>query len=288
MDQIQTEEMLSTIPRYKESAHAFSHVLHNLVLGNSQARQAADLFHGTWLGHPLHAVLTDLTIGAWVLGTLFDFLGLFTRSKTTQRAADRMISMGNASAVPTALAGITDFSTIPHRATATGATHGLLNTVGLALNLLSARERKSGRQGSGVFLSTITSSLLLVTAWLGGELSYRYRIGVDKTGNPSGPEDWQPVMNDEDLVENQPVRVEAGGFPVLLYRHAGGIYAIGAVCGHEGGPLEKGSFNDLRVTCPWHQSVYDLKDGGVVHGPTVYAEPRFQVRVQNGKVEVKR
>lgn len=289
MDQINTEEMLSTIPRYKEGAQAVAHGLHNLVLeGGEPTRQAADVLHGTWLGHPLHAILTDVTIGAWMLGTLFDFFGMFDRSKTAQRAADQMIAIGTASAVPTALAGITDFSSIAHRAATTGATHGLLNLTALALNFLSVRKRRSGGRAMGVFLSTATSSMLLLTSWLGGELVYRYRIGVNKTGDPSGFEDWQTAMKDEDLAEDQPVRVEVSGFPVLLYRHAGEIYAIGAVCGHESGALEQGTFDGLCVTCPIHQSVYDLRDGSVVHGPAVYAEPSFQVRVKDGQVQVKR
>ena len=38
----------------------------------------ADLLHGKWLGHPLHPVLTDLTLGAWVSGAALDLIGLAT------------------------------------------------------------------------------------------------------------------------------------------------------------------------------------------------------------------
>src|SRR5260370_7310349 len=41
------------------------------------------LVHGTWLGHPLHPVLTDIPIGAWTLAVLFDILYLFP---TTHRS----------------------------------------------------------------------------------------------------------------------------------------------------------------------------------------------------------
>jgi len=34
-------------------------------------------------------------------------------------------------------------------------------------------------------------------------------------------------------------------------------------------------------------SVYDLRDGGVVHGPSTCAEPDYDVRVQTGRIELK-
>ena len=84
-----------------------------------------------------------------------------------------------------------------------------------------------------------------------------------------------------------PRRVEVEGSPVLLYRYQGRVYAIGAACGHDGGALEEGTFEGYCVTCPLHQSVYDLRDGSVVHGPTTYAEPQYEVRVQQGTLEVR-
>jgi nitrite reductase/ring-hydroxylating ferredoxin subunit len=41
------------------------------------------------------------------------------------------------------------------------------------------------------------------------------------------------------------------------------------------------------VECPWHQSVYDLQDGSVVHGPSTYAVPAYETRTVDGKVEVR-
>ena len=34
-----------------------------------------DVLHGTWLGHPLHPLLTDLPIGTWTSALLLDWLG---------------------------------------------------------------------------------------------------------------------------------------------------------------------------------------------------------------------
>jgi hypothetical protein len=35
-------------------------------------RQVKNFLHGTWLGHPLHPVLTDVPIGAWTTALALD------------------------------------------------------------------------------------------------------------------------------------------------------------------------------------------------------------------------
>jgi nitrite reductase/ring-hydroxylating ferredoxin subunit/uncharacterized membrane protein len=288
LNKIEPEEILREVPSLQKQAYSISRGVHNWILSGGQARrQAADSLHGTWLGHPLHSVLTDMTIGAWVFSFVLDLLSLNSRSRSIQQSADTLLDLGNATATTTALAGLTDYSTIPDRAVTTGATHALLNTLVLGISLASALLRKKGKRGAGILLSSLSSSILLISAWLGGELAYRYKIGVSKILKPTEPGKWYPSIQDQDLPEMTPKRVEVEGAPVLLYRYQGRIYAIGAVCGHDGGPLDEGTFEGYCVTCPLHQSVYDLRDGSVVHGPTTYAEPQYEVRLREGRLEVR-
>lgn len=288
LNQLDPEEILRTVPNLEQGAQKVASTIHEWVLdGGESRRQAADALHGTWLGHPFHPVLTDVTIGAWVFGTLLDLLGVVTRSKSLAKAGDTLVMIGNLSAIPTAVAGVTDFSTIPPDAAATAAAHGLLNAGGLVLNLMSSRYRASGRRGKGILFSLLTQGVLLVSAWLGGEMVYRYKTGVNRIPPAVRPKDWKPVMDDKELAEGQSRRVEVAGAPVLLYRYGGQVFAMGAVCGHEGGPLDEGKFDEYCVTCPWHQSVYDLRDGSVVHGPTTYVEPIYDTRTLGGKIEVR-
>jgi nitrite reductase/ring-hydroxylating ferredoxin subunit/uncharacterized membrane protein len=292
MDQIQPEKTLQNIPRYKEAARTVSRGLHEKVLqGGKGTRRLADLLHGTWLGHPLHAILTDIVIGSWIFSGLFDWIGLLagpgSTRKSAEETADTLLALGNASAVPTALAGLADYTAIPGRAMTTGASHGLLNTAGLALNLLAQASRKSGQRGRGIFLSAFALGLMTVSAWLGGELVYKYSVGVNKSRYPKEPQDWLPVMEEAELHEQQPRRVSVEGEAVLLYRYGGTVYATGAVCGHDGGPLDEGAFDGLCVECPWHHSVFDLRDGRVLHGPSTYAVPGYAARIMDGKVEIR-
>ncbi|HET6246450.1 MAG TPA: Rieske (2Fe-2S) protein [Tepidisphaeraceae bacterium] len=84
-----------------------------------------------------------------------------------------------------------------------------------------------------------------------------------------------------------PKRVEIDGKPVMLYREGCKVYAIGAVCSHAGGPLDEGKFENGCVTCPWHDSVFDMRDGHIVHGSATFPQPRFAARLHNGQVEIR-
>jgi hypothetical protein len=49
-----------------------------------------DLLSGTWLGHPLHPVFTDVTIGSLTGATLLDFVG----GRRGEPAADVLVGVG--------------------------------------------------------------------------------------------------------------------------------------------------------------------------------------------------
>ena len=83
-----------------------------------------DLLKGAWLGHPLHPMLTDLPIGFWTSAVTLDFLA----PRSGKRAAQLLMGLGSLSAVPSALAGLTDASTIKNRETRrTAAIHAIGN-----------------------------------------------------------------------------------------------------------------------------------------------------------------
>src|SRR6266511_1809130 len=56
--------------------------------------------------------------------------------------------------------------------------------------------------------------------------------------------------------------VSAGGRPVLLLRHDGGLFAVDNRCPHMAFPLEQGSVKDCILTCHWHHARFDLASGG--------------------------
>lgn len=286
-----SDQVIQQLPKVEEPGLRVARGIHNqIVNGGETVRSAADVLHGTrWLGHPLHPVLTDVTLGAWMMGFIFDVLSLLTlrRWRSSRHAADTLTTLGTLTAIPTALAGIADYSAIKKQAARHGTLHGLINTVMLGLYILSVRARRGGHWVTGILYSSAAFGLGLVSAWLGGELVYNLRVGVNHSQPARRPANWMPVLPEDDLTEGHPQRVRVEGQDILLYRRDGMIYAIGAVCSHAGGPLEQGQFYDYCVQCPWHDSVYDLRDGSVVHGPTTYNQPVYQVRLMNGHIEVR-
>src|SRR4051794_15445664 len=66
--------------------------------GGAVAQPLADILHGTWLGHPLHPVLTDIPIGAWTVALVLDALGAVS-DQDFEAGADAAIALGLAGAV---------------------------------------------------------------------------------------------------------------------------------------------------------------------------------------------
>lgn len=59
------------------------------------------------------------------------------------------------------------------------------------------------------------------------------------------------------------MHVEPEGKPIVLAMVNDNIYAMDAVCSHEGGPLEDGTLQGYELTCPWHYAVFDVRNAKV-------------------------
>ncbi|GAB4527535.1 MAG: hypothetical protein OHK0046_45400 [Anaerolineae bacterium] len=258
-----------------------------LVNRGEPTREVADALHGKWLGHPLHPVLTDITIGSFALGMVFDVLGWLPGGHNMRLTADKLTTVGTLAAIPTAITGMAEYSAIKQDAARYGAAHGLLNSAVLLCYVRSVAARLTGHRAKAFFYSLVGLTLLGVSGWIGGELVYQHRVGVNHV--PAGEiPDWTPAMALADLPEGEPMRVEANGVPVLLFRRGDEVSAINAVCSHAGGPLEEGRVVDGDcVECPWHQSVFNMRTGKVVHTPAVYNQPRYEVRLVDDQIEVR-
>jgi nitrite reductase/ring-hydroxylating ferredoxin subunit/uncharacterized membrane protein len=257
--------------------------------GGSIGPSVGNILHGTWLGHPLHAVLTDVPIGSWTAAAVFDALEKTTGSRIIGRTADAAITVGLIGATAAAVTGLADWSKVgggrPRRI---GLVHGLLNITASACYITSLclrrhHSRQTGRQFA--MLGFLVSNL---SAYLGGHLVYNEKIGVDYTAGFSPPKDFVPVLAETELSDNELRRVDADGMPVLVVRRGMRIYAIAETCSHRGGPLSKGKLQDTTVQCPWHGSCYSLEDGRVVNGPSVHPQPVLEVRVRDGQIEVRK
>ena len=245
-----------------------------------------DVLSGAGLGHPLHPMLTDVPIGAYTASVVLDLVG---RGRY-DGASEALLTSGILATLPTAASGLSDWSETYGEDKRVGVVHAVGNVTALSLFTASLVLRRSGRRGLGRGLGLAAFAVLAGGGYLGGYLSFARGVGVNHAMTEHPPTDWTPVLGESELSEGTPARAEANGASVLLYRQGGRILAIGATCSHAGGPLEEGKILDedgLCVECPWHQSVFRLEDGGVVHGPATVPQAAYDVRVQQGKIEVR-
>jgi nitrite reductase/ring-hydroxylating ferredoxin subunit/uncharacterized membrane protein len=248
-------------------------------------QQLKDVLHGVWLGHSLHPALTDIPLGAWTGGVVFDLIGL-------DEAADASFALGSLAAVPTALAGTADWLEITDEQRRIGFVHGVLNAAALGLVVVSLGARARGKRGLGIGLSTIGASLAALSAWLGGELVYVLGTGISRNAFQPAATKFQVAADAAEVKEGVLVagriRVDEQDVALVLMRRGNHILALGGTCSHSGGPLAEGTLVDNDcVECPWHHSRFNLRDGRVEQGPASVAQPVFEARVRNGKVEVR-
>lgn len=258
-------------------------------VGGPPLRWLKNLSHGTWFGHPLHPAATDIPVGAWLGTLIFDIIWLIdNRSSSLAVASNILLIIGLAGAVVSVLTGTIDWNDTYGKERRVGITHGIVNTVATLVYVVALVLRLTGHQFSGFILSTVGLVILLLGAYLGGELVFGKGTQVNHTAWQEAPEDFVEVAEEAAVEENKLLRAEANGTPVLLVRLKGTIYAIASTCTHAGGPLDEGTLEGDVVICPWHASRFCVRDGEVRGGPATFPQTRFEVRVRAGKVEVRR
>jgi nitrite reductase/ring-hydroxylating ferredoxin subunit/uncharacterized membrane protein len=254
--------------------------------GGTTARNVLD---GVWFEAPLHPALTDVPLGSWTAAAVFDGLDLATEARAMRNAADSSLAFGVVGALGAAVTGLSDWRYLSGGSRRMGMAHGLLNTIGLALSITSLILRAAGRRNAGRLTFLAGYSVSGLAAHIGGELSYHYGLRVDRNAfQPTGPDEFTPVLDEEELAQDGMRRVELDGAAILLSRSSrGDVCAISAVCNHFGGPLEQGDREGDTVVCPWHKSRYNLCSGEAIDGPAVFPQSLYETRVRDGKIEVK-
>lgn len=268
------------------AAGAVHSAVGKVVKSRKELEPLKDFLHGKWLGHPLHPALTDVPTGSWTITFITDLAEIFG-NKSLSKVGDTALTIGLSGALASAVSGLVDWYETNGEARRIGLVHGVLNFTGVALYSASLALRLSGKRRLARILSMLTYLGVNVSAYLGGELVVRYGIGVDHTAWPLPPEQYVEVMDIADLREGEPKVAMAGEVPVLLVLEDMKVYAIGATCCHQGGPLEEGKYENGEVTCPWHGSMFNVKEGKVLRGPAVFDQPHYDVRIRKGKIEVK-
>ena len=99
---------------------------------------------------------------------------------------------------------------------------------------------------------------------------------------------FETVATVEELPEGSLLAVRTGGGDeVCLFNYRGRIGAVRNVCTHAEFPLSDGTLDrDGTIECVWHGARYFCLTGEVRRGPAVDAVAVYEVRIDNGNVQV--
>lgn len=92
------------------------------------------------------------------------------------------------------------------------------------------------------------------------------------------------LASTNDIKPNNMIGLEIADKKILLANVNGNYFAIGDVCTHRGCSLSKGELQGETVVCPCHGSIFDLKTGNFIRGPTVKPEPEYELKVENDDI----
>jgi nitrite reductase/ring-hydroxylating ferredoxin subunit/uncharacterized membrane protein len=256
-----------------------------------------DALHGVWLGHPLHPMLAQVPVGAWLSAAVLDALAVATpddeRRAGVERSAAALLATGLAAVPLTAAAGSTDWSKLRPEQQRVGLVHASANVVAASVLAASLVQRRRGRQGAGRLLGVLGVGVASAGAGIGGHLSYRWAAGANHAEDVPyvTPQDWAELGRLAEFDQRTPQRRLVGETPVVVVRRGSTLNVLAATCSHLSGPLHEGTLVEEDgvdcLVCPWHGSAFVVDDGSVRHGPATAPQPAFDVQVRDGVVHAR-
>lgn len=140
-------------------------------------QQTEDLLHGKFLGHPLHPVLVEIPIGAWMTVSVLDLLEVLG-VKGLEKGSNAVLGIGLLGSGAAVAAGWTDWHKLRRLPRRIGLVHGLMNETAQVIYLLSLIARLKGRRRAGRFLALGGLAVIGASAYLGGHMVYKHRVGM--------------------------------------------------------------------------------------------------------------
>ena len=286
------ERVLVTLGRQKwldrpsyRLEHAVGWVL--AACGGAGVR-VSNLLYGTWLGHPLHPLVTSLPTGAVATTVALDVASVLPGHGSGLRDASRFtLGVGVIGSLGAAVTGLNDWQHTQEQSRRVGLVHGALNAAATGMYVVSWWDRRGGRHRRGVAGCALGYGITIASGYLGAALVYRSRTGVDRSGARLGIQEWTPVLPTTAVKAGTPQRVEVAGVGLVLFRDGDEVLAVGEHCPHLGAPMSDGWIDRGRLVCPWHGSQFEAASGQVLRGPATAPLPCYLTRVREGTIEVR-
>ena len=237
-----------------------------------------DFLNGKWLGHSIHAALTDVPIGVFTLAIIFDLFDQRT-------AADWAVAFGILAMLGAAVAGLADYTDTDDHPRMVATVHATIMVIALVLYVVSLALRLGAPTGDRTiaFVFALLGYLLVAAgSWVGGENVYALGNMVNRHAWRFGGTPKWTKLDVTEVPEGKPTKAKAGAQALVLVRQGSTVYALHDQCAHAGGPLSEGRVVNGCIECPWHGSCYDLATGRRKSGPTTFDQPNYEVREAEG------
>lgn len=124
-------------------------------------------FHTDALGHSVHPMLTDVTLGCWLSASILDVVG----GSGSRRSAKLLVGAGLIMSGPTALAGTADWADMSGTERRIGAAHALGTDIATFLFLGSLVARVRSQDAAGSKLALAGNLVMAGAGLLGGHLA---------------------------------------------------------------------------------------------------------------------
>ena len=142
--------------------------------------------------HPLHPMLVPIPIACFLLTLIGDLAYTGTNNTFWYSFSTWTMGIGIIGGLLAAVPGLIDYLTVVPQGLAKrqATTHMLLNVSIVALFAINLGVRLFSTASTGanwwlsLALTIIGNVALLYSGWLGGELVYRHRLGVEDRGQP--------------------------------------------------------------------------------------------------------
>ena len=247
-----------------------------------------DFLNGSWLGHSVHPVVTDVVVGGATAALLLQVLIWFGVTEL-EVALIWVLGLTWLSGLSAIVTGLTDF-----KDTATGdernvvGLHGEINIVATLLFIAAFVAAVLGASGAAAWLVVAGYLVLSVGAFIGGHVVFKYGYMVNHNAFARGKraKEFTAVLPLAELPEATPTSAALGATGLVLVRRGDVVYALKETCPHAGGPLAQGHLEGDTIVCPWHGSALRLSDGAVRHGPATSRQVAYRARINGEQVEV--
>lgn len=141
-------------------------------------------------GHPIHPMLVHFPLTLWSIGSVSDCLALLGFQELW-RMGSLAIGGGLIAGLPAIIAGLIDYVALKERVLALANTHMMLMGLAWLAYLAAIVTRSEGLALTSapdpvpVAASLAGFALLAVGAWFGGQMVYRFGVGVHQDIEPA-------------------------------------------------------------------------------------------------------